>query len=198
MRAYPTEYKGIRFRSRLEAKWAWMFDQLCLPWEYEPFELNNYIPDFVIPFKYFGDMLVEIKPVIDHEKENYSEAIAKVMQSGWPNKPVRVGNGCFYDPPGTPIVILGASVYNSPGQYRIERHYLCGIQYDDSIWGCCDWGICHVIRCLDCQRVFFYQSGGERSCRWCNSDQKHYLGGPFDLQSYWAGAKNHFQWKGQK
>lgn len=33
--AIETKYKGYRFRSRLEARWAVFFDALGLPWEYE-------------------------------------------------------------------------------------------------------------------------------------------------------------------
>jgi hypothetical protein len=49
-RAIETRYKGYRFRSRLEARWAVFFDALGLRWEYEPegFELpsGRYLPDF--------------------------------------------------------------------------------------------------------------------------------------------------------
>jgi hypothetical protein len=66
-RAIETRYKGYRFRSRLEARWAVFFDALGLKWEYEPegFELGNfqrYLPDFKVwgvGFKQF--MWVEIK-----------------------------------------------------------------------------------------------------------------------------------------
>lgn len=51
-RAIETKYKGYRFRSRLEARWAVFFDALGLQWEYEPegFELpsGRYLPDFFI------------------------------------------------------------------------------------------------------------------------------------------------------
>ena len=51
--AIPTEYKGYRFRSRLEARWAVFFDACRVKWEYEPegFELPNgqcYLPDFLL------------------------------------------------------------------------------------------------------------------------------------------------------
>ena len=35
LRAIETVYKGCRFRSRLEARWAIFFDALSLEWEYE-------------------------------------------------------------------------------------------------------------------------------------------------------------------
>ncbi len=46
-----TEYKGYRFRSRLEARWAVFFETLGVEWEYEPegFQLPSgtcYLPDF--------------------------------------------------------------------------------------------------------------------------------------------------------
>jgi hypothetical protein len=46
-----TEYAGIRFRSRLEARWAVFFDALGIVWEYEPDAFRccdgtNYLPDF--------------------------------------------------------------------------------------------------------------------------------------------------------
>ena len=46
-----TEYNGYRFRSRLEARWAVLFDALGVKYEYEPegFELpsgKKYLPDF--------------------------------------------------------------------------------------------------------------------------------------------------------
>lgn len=54
MKAIETVYRGYRFRSRLEARWAVFFDELGLEWQYEPegFDLPSglYLPDFFIPF----------------------------------------------------------------------------------------------------------------------------------------------------
>lgn len=64
MKAIETEYNGILFRSRLEARWAILFDALKIEWVYEPdcFILSNgqkYTPDFYIP-KY--KLYIEVKP----------------------------------------------------------------------------------------------------------------------------------------
>lgn len=53
MKAIETKYKGYRFRSRLEARWAVFFDALGIKWEYEPegYDLGEagwYLPDFMI------------------------------------------------------------------------------------------------------------------------------------------------------
>jgi hypothetical protein len=55
----PTVYKTIRFRSQLEACWAHLFDQIGMPWEYEPVQIQGWIPDF----RLFGRFLAEVKPV---------------------------------------------------------------------------------------------------------------------------------------
>ena len=49
-----TEYRGYRFRSRLEARWAVCFDTLGIPWRYEleGHEFDNgvwYLPDYWLP-----------------------------------------------------------------------------------------------------------------------------------------------------
>lgn len=51
MKAIETQWKGYRFRSRLEARWALFFERLGFRWEYEPegFETEDgerYLPDF--------------------------------------------------------------------------------------------------------------------------------------------------------
>jgi len=57
IKAIPTIYKGISFRSRLEARWAVIFDQLGIDWHYETegydVPISNgvtirYLPDFVL------------------------------------------------------------------------------------------------------------------------------------------------------
>lgn len=52
--AIPTPYRGIPFRSRLEANYAATFDRLGIAWDYEQegFTLTNgvnYLPDFHLP-----------------------------------------------------------------------------------------------------------------------------------------------------
>lgn len=68
LKAIQTEYKGYRFRSRLEARWAVFFDTLGLEYEYEPegFDCAGvwYLPDFRIidPSTDGFDLWLEIKP----------------------------------------------------------------------------------------------------------------------------------------
>lgn len=50
MKAIPTTYRGVQFRSRLEARWAEFFDLIGVVWQYEPegYEAGGvrYLPDF--------------------------------------------------------------------------------------------------------------------------------------------------------
>ena len=64
IQAIETVYKGYLFRSRLEARWAVIFDALGVDWEYEiegfKFEDGtHYLPDFFIKDTKF---FVEVKP----------------------------------------------------------------------------------------------------------------------------------------
>jgi hypothetical protein len=61
--AVPTVYKGIQYRSRIEARWAVFFTVLGIEFEYEPqpFNLGKlgwYLPDFYIPKQHIW---IEIK-----------------------------------------------------------------------------------------------------------------------------------------
>lgn len=63
MQAIETEYKGYRFRSRLEARWAVFFEKAEISYQYEPegFQLKdgkNYLPDFLLTNE---DIWVEVK-----------------------------------------------------------------------------------------------------------------------------------------
>lgn len=53
LKAIQTVYRGYKFRSRLEARWAVFFDSLGIRWEYEKegYDLDGlwYLPDFWLP-----------------------------------------------------------------------------------------------------------------------------------------------------
>lgn len=71
--AIQTEYAGCLFRSRLEARWAVVFDVLGLKWRHEAegFELSNgqrYLPDFLID----GLGWIEIKPTVELDDDKWT------------------------------------------------------------------------------------------------------------------------------
>lgn len=78
IKAIETRYKGYKFRSRLEARWAVFYDTLGVTYEYEKegFELGEvgkYLPDFWLP-EINGGCWVEIKGMYPDEGEEAKAA----------------------------------------------------------------------------------------------------------------------------
>jgi len=96
IKAIETMYKGYRFRSRLEARWAVFFDTLGIEWKYEDqgyerdigiYEcvgdpdsptgerhvpnIARYLPDFFLPDGRGGGVFVEVKGDKDALKKNW-------------------------------------------------------------------------------------------------------------------------------
>jgi hypothetical protein len=77
--AIPTEYNGRTYRSRIEARWALLFDLLKLQFMYEPqvveTPLGNYLPDFFLPTQ---SCWVEIKgPHPTWQERTKAQAVAR-------------------------------------------------------------------------------------------------------------------------
>jgi hypothetical protein len=105
IQAIETRYKGYRFRSRLEARWAVFFEALGLQWEYEkegfvlPTTKRWYLPDFYIA----GLGWFEIKPRPETSfwwsPPDGSVEEEFFIGSDWPDKPGPPG-GILYGTPG--------------------------------------------------------------------------------------------------
>lgn len=61
MKGIQTDYSNLRFRSRLEANWAAFFDLVKWPWDYEPYDCDGWIPDFLLKGEF--PVLIDVKPV---------------------------------------------------------------------------------------------------------------------------------------
>jgi hypothetical protein len=181
--AIPTTYKGIEFRSRLEAKWAVMFDHLGWTWEYEPIDFNGYIPDFHIDFgrrSYFVEIkpamtTAEMYPALDKARSAVGRGRTEnILVLG--GSPGRYGHG----PSGHSVWLLTAvmtSFYES-----VEDGYLAV--------------------CPTCQHVVPLTYEGEWGfpcCRIPDGDNKHVrheLPIPRGLiESYWATATNTIKYR---
>lgn len=91
IRAIETSYKGYRFRSRLEARWAVFFDAIGFQWEYEKegFDLGGagwYLPDFYLRMPEWPGMpfWIEVKPghPTDDEMRKVKDLAAQSKQPG--------------------------------------------------------------------------------------------------------------------
>lgn len=103
-----TVYKGCKFRSRLEARWAVFFDNCNADWEYEPegYDLGcgvYYLPDFLIHNvvgRVDGDLYVEVKGNMTREDANKIK-----MFSG--KKSIVDKTGLEFTVPKNKILVLG-------------------------------------------------------------------------------------------
>lgn len=82
IKAFPTEYRGRMYRSRLEARWAAFFDLLGWHAEYEPFDLGAWSPDFLITSEIGPPILVEVKPTQEFAPEIGAKMIRAHHESG--------------------------------------------------------------------------------------------------------------------
>lgn len=125
MKAIETEYKGYKFRSRLEARWAVFFDICGVRWEYEPegFALDNgqyYLPDFLlhdVTFNHLGysegnDLYVEVKGTMTKEDAE------KIRQFAFPERSVE--GDCLIPEKMNPLLVVSA-VPDGETIWEIER-----------------------------------------------------------------------------
>lgn len=110
LQAIETRYKGYRFRSRLEARWAVFFDTLGATWEYEAQGMKvsrrlfnpwanehfNYLPDFWLPK---AELYCEVKGSLSSDELfNLLDAAASLSSND--------GSGC-HDAGGHDLLLLG-------------------------------------------------------------------------------------------
>lgn len=105
IKAIDTYYKGYKFRSRLEAKWAIVFDALNVKWQYEKEgfdlgELGYYLPDFWVSDLFGHQGWIEIKSNIPNESTDRifsvccalsaadlpAELVTLIIGEPWPNE----------------------------------------------------------------------------------------------------------------
>lgn len=90
IKAIETHYKGYRFRSRLEARWAAFFDSLGIEYQYEPqgFEYSpgdgstfRYLPDFFLPA---SQTWVEVKGTDEAWRAAYVGGLSEILDYSSP------------------------------------------------------------------------------------------------------------------
>ena len=151
-KAYPTLYHSTQFRSRLEAQWACFFDIVKIEWQYEPFDLENWVPDFLLTFtcpylrpgsvRYgtkLGDKqchahhkcLAEIKPASTYEE------LLSMKPKGMPNPII-----CYDDDELLPIMlginpdvsVISTGYSNGNGYGGCELESMCGMPGYGNNW----------------------------------------------------------------
>lgn len=143
-----TKYKGYKFRSRLEARWAVFFDAAGIEWEYETegYQFDDgtkYLPDFYLPE---SKQFFEVKGVMT---ETDMQKIKKLISCG---KDVAIGYSDY--------------TFQACSDYLIseekQEYGMCLDLKDMS----------ELCRCPNCRKFFFLGLYGTWSCRCCGE----YLG----------------------
>lgn len=144
VRAIPTRYRNILFRSKLEADWARTFDALGLSWSYERegayFGRRFYLPDFLLEK---SGRYAEVAPTWDQAHDEKALALA----ANTPRRP-------FTDEefaPDIKVVWLGpgGSFRAVAGDRSVECQYV------------------ELLRCARCLGWWFCDSGQYWRCQCC-------------------------------
>jgi hypothetical protein len=175
-RGIPTAWNGLVFRSRLEAQWAYFFEQLNWPWNYEPIDLEGYIPDFVIAFP-AGPLLVEVKS--EFYVDELRKAAPKIEASSWAHEAIVVGTSPVMQGSGDlpTLGLLAERDHDVDGAYRWDR------------------GIAHS--CDACKGWALHHGGGSWRCRVCGEEDGNGLVlnvNPADLLAIWREATRIMRW----
>lgn len=140
MKSIETVYKGYRFRSRLEARWAVFFDALGIPWEYEKegFDLDGlrYLPDFWLPQQ---RCWVEIKGGTPTDEE-FEKA------------------GRLYLHTKEHVVILAGNIPSDFERARGTMYSFYAYLSTPDAWGCTE--IVTFWACTACQKIFIHSPQG--------------------------------------
>lgn len=195
----PTIYRGGRFRSRLEARWAAFFDLIRWPWVYEPFDADGYIPDFLIQGAW--PLVIEVGPVATKdeyvEKSRKADAAADsighdvLIVGVSPVVPftggVQIGNS------NPTAGILGE---HQPSADIDEGDGIASFQTAGFIWDTGVWGECSY-----CGQLGIVHASSIYCLRTCGHHQGGGWGNPVDvdwLRVLWARAGNDVQWKSRR
>lgn len=104
IKSIPTTYAGVNFRSRLEARWAAFFDLCGWKWDFEPFDLDGWAPDFKLTI---GEVvcLVEVKPVDSscEDVETYAKIYDKACAHAHNHNILLLCDGPVSDLAGVPL-----------------------------------------------------------------------------------------------
>lgn len=184
----PTTYRGVTYRSRLEARWAAFFDEIQWPHTYEPLDADGYIPDFLIS----GDrpFLIEVKPAATYrEYQDMTSYIWDKLTGYWSHD----------------VLVLGLSPLPALGSKK-QWHDVCGLlgEYqqlgDDDDLFAWEKGLARWCRCVICNEVGVYhddQSYRARPCGHHDGDAHLSAVSVDTIRELWATASDLTRWKAE-
>jgi hypothetical protein len=178
--AIETKYAGVQFRSRLEAKWAAFFDLAGWEWEYEPFDLDGYIPDFLLTLH--RQTLVEVKPMqwndsVDDAVMSAEVRTKMILSQSWAGE----------------FLLVGSRI---PSGERFHRLGL--IMSNETVEDASDWSPWHHalgFKCADCGLHSFLDESQSWHCRVCGAHDGPAHLEEWDADSMFKEAASKVQWR---
>ena len=176
IKSIPTFYKGRRYRSRLEARWAAFFELLM--WkdvEYEPCDLGKWSPDFAIVNREVT-VLTEVKPISRWDEdvaEKISFSIRDTDKVG-----MLIGNGPWFS---NGLCLIGWAA--RWGRHGLSWSEICIAECEDGSFTMCPtvpWWVLPSEACFAAPGVY---SKPIRTIR--------------DANTRWTEAANAVQWRGK-
>ena len=149
--AIPTAYRGVTFRSQLEAKYAKALDDLKIKWEYETklFRLGTYryLPDFWLPELH---TFLEVKgPNVPGRHK--TKRLAEMLYTS--KDPFHSAKAA--------LVVIGEA-----------DGTLTGVRESEEM---------RIARCRECQQYFIYDFTGSWGCRACHAHSgDHHIHGVYE------------------
>lgn len=159
IKAIPTIYNDISFRSKLEASWAKYFDSIDMNWQYEVegyefIDGARYLPDFWMPE---CRTFFEVKGPLHEKDMNKMRRLAEAVAP----KGIMVAIGSADIPDSLGLVYPIPFPYTD--EYEIENGH--GILYNQDY---VDIAICN--RCKKPYIIFKYQGWTCRNCGFYDGD----------------------------
>jgi len=172
----PTQYRGINFRSRLEATWARFFDLCGWEWDYEPFDLDGYFVLLGVGLDLqTNPILVDVKPLVSVPELRSRAAELRDIAAG--RELLVVGSGLIRSTvlDGDAIGVIGEP--NGPEGELV-------------------FSVASLFTCRDCGgRSFLHDEASWRSRMCPHYDGRRFVGSFDESEELWAKAKNGAQWK---
>lgn len=182
-RGVQTLYRGVEYRSRLEARWAAFMDRIGWETTYEPLDGNGYIPDFLVhgpsPF------LVEVKPAAT--PGDYQDPVGKVsrgLRGLWTGDVLVVG-----------MSPLAPGMGNAEGGYRQVAGWLGEANDADWAWDAGMWFTCR--RCGGHGVFHDVMSFDGRPCGCYDGDGHLGILEAETIRAHWVDACNQVKWRGR-
>lgn len=191
MQPIRTNYKGILFRSKLEAEWAKFFDSLSIPWLYEPegYQFTDgtmYLPDFWLPD---SKQWFEVKGLMNDKDQHKMEMLCLESHHdvviGYPDGEFSMMDLWKNDEFPSSFDPYSREEPTNETFYRVEIF---------------DKVDTFLNKCKQCGKYSFMESCGSYSCQCCGAyDGDHYINwvmdGERDYSEPWYEHINTYEWR---